>query len=209
MSTDKDHPLATPPEKDPSIQALLAKLGNKNPLPGPEVAANQQPVDQLDPDKAPLIPLPASEKEEKDKKPKKGQSVTKAKVEEVSLQESDESKELSAKYKGVISQYGDVAVSTLHNITNDRKRILRAIKAMRDVVEQGGKVPKAYIEGWIGGLATLSDTNGHAVKLLDSFAKFMAAGKNSEIFNNLSVNLDTETLTRLLETTSYPDEDRK
>lgn len=210
MSTKDEHPLAVPPEQDPDVQALLNKLGNKNPLPGPEVAATQQPVDELD-QKIELNPeavKKAQEDEAKKKGKKKGQSVKKAETEVVALQDTDESKELSAKYKGVISQYADVAVNTLKDIDKDRKRLLKAVRIMMDVVTSGGKVPRAYIEGYITALATLADTNGHKVKLLDSFAKFMAAGKNSEIFNNLSVNLDSATLMKLLETAQYPDEDR-
>jgi hypothetical protein len=191
------------PQDDPEVKALLEKLGNKNPLPGPEVPPNQQPLNELDPEK-----VKVAQEEELKKKGKKGQSVTKAKPADVALTEDDATKDLSDKYKGIIRQYSDVAGVMLKDLNNDRKRILRAVKACRDVVESGGKVPRAYIEGWIAALATLSDTNGHKVKLLDSFAKFMAAGKNSEIFNNLSVNLDTETLTKLLETTAYPDENR-
>lgn len=196
----KNQPEETP---DPELQKLVAELGNKEPLPVGDISST--PV-QAQPTSLPTPPSPEPQLNEIQSKHTVKPSKKKGKTDEDYDREQQEANDLADKYTGVIKKFGQVADQILNTYQQDRAQIQEAIDHYKDVVTTGGKVPRAYVEGWTQALQTLANTNSSAVKVLDSFAKFMAAGKNSEVFNKVNVNFNTADLLALLDKDKYPDE---
>ncbi|MEM3000605.1 MAG: hypothetical protein QXU32_00735 [Nitrososphaerales archaeon] len=106
----------------------------------------------------------------------------------------------------LLHRFMSVADTVLANHNADREQIEQAINFLGNIVKLSPKAPRVYVEMWVAAMRTKAETTANAVKLMDSFAKLLAAGKGTQIFvgqHNFDVSSD---LIELLKTPEFPDE---
>ena len=79
----------------------------------------------------------------------------------------------------LLQRFMSVADTVLANHNADRAQIEQAIDFLGDIVKLGPKAPRVYVEMWVSAMRTKAETTANAVKLMDSFAKLLAAGKGT------------------------------
>jgi len=105
----------------------------------------------------------------------------------------------------LVSRFKQIADVILTNYNSDRDQIEDTIKHLDSIVQMGPKVPRVYVEMLVSALRVKTETSGNVVKLLDSLAKLLSAGKNTQIFT-ASVNTSPADLKALLDVPRFPDE---
>jgi len=88
------------------------------------------------------------------------------------------------------------------NYRTDRIQAQSAIKHFFDIIGNGGKIPRVYVEKLPDVIRAKNEIALTPIKLLDSITRFMAASKNNSIMiNNLNQNAgpDLSDLTLLLD----------
>lgn len=106
----------------------------------------------------------------------------------------------------LLSRFREVSNIVLNNYNSDREQIEGVIQFLDQMVQMGPKAPRVYVEMLVAALRTKAETNANAVKLLDSFAKLLSAGKGTNVFVNQGQSFDTSDLKQLLDAPAYPDE---
>lgn len=106
----------------------------------------------------------------------------------------------------LLSQFKNVADTVLNNYNADRNQIEGVIQFLDQMVQMGPKTPRVYVEMLVAALRTKTETNTNAVKLLDSLAKLLSAGKGTSVFVNQGQSFDSSDLKKLLDAPAFPDE---
>lgn len=104
-------------------------------------------------------------------------------------------------------KFTEVANEILSNYKADRDQINDTIVFLENLVFNSA-AERVHVEMLVAAERTKAETNATAVKLLDSYAKFLSATKGTNVFvqnNNLSVQDDLKTL---LSKPLYPDEQK-
>lgn len=102
-------------------------------------------------------------------------------------------------------KFTEVADDILSNFKADRDQINDTIEYLENLVHNAAG-ERVHVEMLVAALRTKSETNASAVKLLDSYAKFLAATKGTNVFvqnNNTTIQDD---LAQILTKAPYLDE---
>jgi hypothetical protein len=105
----------------------------------------------------------------------------------------------------VFQKFMSVAASILNDHNSDRTQLQETIKFLDDTVK-AGNAQRVYVEMLVSALRAKVDTNANAVKLLDSFAKLLSAGKGTQLFVQQEIGVNAKELAALLKAAPYPDE---
>jgi hypothetical protein len=108
----------------------------------------------------------------------------------------------------IFKKFLDISNTILLNYNADREQIEKTIQYLDTMTQMGPKSGRVYIEMLVAALRTKAETNTNAVKLLDAMAKFLSAGKGTQIFVQQNQASAPSDLVKLLETPEYPDEKR-
>lgn len=107
--------------------------------------------------------------------------------------------ELTKKFNSVVSKVikdADADRNSLDELAQHAKATCMAY------IQSNEKPQAAMVEAWTNALSKKAETNIAMTKLLDSIAKLLSAGKNSDIFIQVN-NADTESdLRKLLDSTN-------
>lgn len=176
-------------QTDDELEKLLGELANTDPL---------QPSEDK---KEEIIVAP---------KPRKAQPAI-----DVSIQEEDDDllmleaspkreEDLSAVFseqlKKVASQYGAVFEEIIVNYKRDREQAQEVIDQFMDVICQGGKVPRIYLEKVADAVRAKNEIAQTAIRALGELPKLISATKNNDMFqNNVSMSFDAAHLKEILE----------
>lgn len=106
----------------------------------------------------------------------------------------------------LVGRFKSVADTVLADYNADRAKIEQAINYLDSIVQMGPKAPRVYVEMWIAAIRTKAETTTNAVKLLDSLAKLLSAGKGTNIFVGQQTINTTDDLSDILNTPEFPDE---
>jgi hypothetical protein len=168
----------------------LTKERSKGALPAPalSVPTNGTPVEP---------PKPAPPAPTKDLAP----INEPASVDVIQNAEDDEVRKLIGSFVGIRDEI-------LGNYRNDRTDVDRAISKFRETVEGGGEVTTAVVEGYVNALKVKADINSNAIRMLDAVARFLAAGKGTNIFVQ-NQGISAKDLDAILNAPAYPDEVRR
>lgn len=153
------------------------------PIENPPVM-NQDLKDLLESEEKPIIPEP-----------------TPAPVAEVKEPpQTDEAQKL-------LKIFMDVSNMILNNYKDDRAQIEKTIQYLDNMSQLGPKGGRVYVEMLVAALRTKAETNTNVVKVLDAMAKFISAGKGTQIFVQNNNNAATPSdLAKLLDAPRYEDE---
>lgn len=102
-------------------------------------------------------------------------------------------------------KFTEVADDILGNFKTDRDQINDTIEYLENIVLNGAG-QRVHVEMLVAALRTKSETNASAVKLLDSYAKFLAATKGTNVFVQNNHTTIQDDLTQLLAKAPYLDE---
>lgn len=123
----------------------------------------------------------------------------------VAAQEVQPTTEQQQQINSFARKFTDVANGILDNFKEDRDQIDDTIKYLENIVHNGSG-QRVHVEMLVASQRTKAEATASAVKLLDSYAKFLAATKGTSIFvqnNNTSIQDD---LKQILAKPLYLDE---
>lgn len=149
------------------------------PIENPPVE-NQDLKNLLDSPEKPVIPAPAQPVEAKETAADEAQKLLKI--------------------------FMDVSNMILNNYKDDRNQIEKTIQYLDNMSQMGPKGGRVYVEMLVAALRTKAETNTNVVKVLDAMAKFISAGKGTQIFVQQNNSATPSDLAQLLDSPRYPDE---
>ena len=141
----------------------------------------QKPKQELAPPAAPPPPQPA-------------QSVPVEATQTDAVQEAAE----------IVRNFCDVRDEILRNYRSDRGQAEDAIQRFIGQI-QAGIITQAVIDGYVQSLRIKTDVNSNAIRLLDSIARLLSAGKSGNMFISQQ-GLSPADLQKILNAPQYPDE---
>jgi hypothetical protein len=180
---------------DEELQSLLADLEQPDPIADATVDANSEDVVVAEPVSGLTVPEPELSDNTTDM----------AAAEPTDLPLSSDAAPANTEIRAVVDKFDHDYGEVQANLKSDRKKIdtvidilLARVRANADAETDTMSLVKA--------LGVLADTNGHAVKLLDSRSKLLAATKSVTNANQTNINItgvDAE-LQRILDQPSDP-----
>jgi hypothetical protein len=108
--------------------------------------------------------------------------------------------------RDLVNRFKDTANEILRNYRSDRDQIEDTISFLYNAVQLGPQTPRVYVEMLVAALRTKAETSTNAVKVLDSLAKLLAAGKGTQIFMQNNTITPNDALAELLKTPEFLDE---
>jgi hypothetical protein len=108
--------------------------------------------------------------------------------------------------KGIVDNFNFVRDEIFQNYKSDRAQAEEAIQRFIRAMESG-EATQAIVEGYVQSLRIKTDINANAIGMLDAIARFLAAGKGSNLFVQ-QVGIDPKELMTVLNAAPYPDEAR-
>jgi hypothetical protein len=116
---------------------------------------------------------------------------------------SDEDDEI----KKILSSFAELKDEIFRNYKGDRGQVEIAIQAFKKAIDDG-KATQAVIEAYVQALRIKSDINSNAIRMLDSTARMLAAGKGTSVFIQNS-GISAQQLEVILSSPLYPDEQQR
>lgn len=121
------------------------------------------------------------------------------------IDNQDIPEELKQHIEAFVKKFSDVTGEILNNYRDDRDEIGQTIKYLDGIVKGHPKVSQIYVEMLVSALRTKAENNTSIIKLLDSIAKLIAAGKGNQIFAQ-NTTIVGEDLEKLLSQKTFEDE---
>jgi hypothetical protein len=100
--------------------------------------------------------------------------------------------------KSVFSQYASVFEEIISNYKTDRAQAQEVIDNFMDVIAQGGKIPRVYLEKVADAVRAKNEIAQTAIRALDSLPKLLSATKGNEVFNQVNMSFDSTNLREIL-----------
>jgi hypothetical protein len=183
--SDKEEPT------DDELEKLLGELANSDPLQVSDGKKQEEVIIPPKPRKAlPAIDVSIQEENDDDllmleASPKKNEDLSEVFGEQL---------------KKVASQYGAVFEEIIVNYKRDREQAQEVIDQFMDVICQGGKVPRIYLEKVADAVRAKNEIAQTAIRALGELPKLISATKNNDMFqNNVSMSFDAAHLKEILE----------
>jgi len=88
----------------------------------------------------------------------------------------------------ILKKFHEIADKISYNYDCDRDEIEDTIDRLRQMFTPTSK--GFIVESLVSALKTKADTNANFIKMLDAYAKFVAATKNTSIFQSNTTNID-------------------
>jgi hypothetical protein len=101
--------------------------------------------------------------------------------------------------KSVVSQYASVFEEIITTYKSDRAQAQEVIDNFMDVIAQGGKIPRVYLEKVADAVRAKNEIAQTAIRALDSLPKLLSATKGNEVFNQVNMSFDSSSLREILE----------
>ena len=116
------------------------------------------------------------------------------------VESEDLSSVFSDQLKQVASQYGSVFEEIITNYKKDREQAQEVIDCFMDVICNGDKVPRIYLEKVADAVRAKNEIAQTAIRALGELPKLISATKNNDLFqNNVSMSFDSKHLKEILE----------
>jgi len=119
----------------------------------------------------------------------------------VSQPSEDEDNEV----RELLTNFKDMREEILANYRGDRSQVEGAIKRLEDAIIDGNAT-EAIVDNYIKAISVKADINSNAIKILDSIAKLMSAGKGTNIFIRNEGGISANELERILNAPKCADE---
>lgn len=214
-------------DSDDEIEQLLKTINNFGPMPEPDlvnrVKKSDKPENIKRGEETEEIPATILRKEKpidvsidetpaKSEMPKASNDIRQYKEEDTALIQApkkdqiESSDELISQFKGAIGKFNEITDEILTNYRTDRQQAQAAIDHYFQIIEQGGKVPRVYIEKLADIIRSKNEIAMTPVRLLDSITRFMAASKNNNVLINNNTSIGVNNLTALLDDAENVDE---
>ena len=94
----------------------------------------------------------------------------------------------------MVESFKSTSTVIIGNFNTDREDLQEVIDHLKEKMFGTGKMERVEIEALASILATKAQQGTNAVKLLDAFAKFMSASKNTKAVDAHGVDFDLESL---------------
>jgi phosphoglycolate phosphatase-like HAD superfamily hydrolase len=107
----------------------------------------------------------------------------------------------------IIKNFRSVRDEILSNYRGDRSQVETAIQLFQQHI-RNGVVTQGVTDGYVKALGIKADINSNAIRILDSIARLLAAGKSNGLFVQ-QIGFGAGDLSKLLKEPLYPDEVRE